>query len=400
MKLHLSNIGSLVTWNSDRQSMMIDAVNGIEIEDGIITSIGDISGTPDTRIDCKGKMVSPGFVDSHTHPVFLKGREEEFHMRLQGATYEEIALAGGGIVSSIKGVRNATQEELIQKVQQRMDTFLSLGTTTVEAKSGYGLDENSELKSLIVLNEVNQNHAIDIVPTFMGAHAFPPEYSENHDGYVDLICDEMIPKIAENGLADFCDVFCEKGYFTVDQSRKILASAKKYGLGVRLHADEFVDSGAATLAGECNAYSADHLMAISDEGIKALKDNQVVATLLPGTTFFLGKTSYAPYKKLKRAGVDIALATDFNPGSCHIQSMPFIIGLACLYLKMDILDAIHASTMGGAKALGLDDTIGSIETGKKGDMILWDIETPAEIPYNVTSPLIDDVIKNGKSIKN
>ncbi|MBT6112126.1 MAG: imidazolonepropionase [Candidatus Marinimicrobia bacterium] len=399
MNTLLSNIGKIITWQSERQSMIIDSESDIMIEDSLIIKIGQNLGHADHIIDCQGKMVSPGFIDSHTHPVFMNGREEEFQMRLQGATYEEIALAGGGIVSSINGVREATVDELIGKVQNRMDTFLSLGTTTVEAKSGYGLDLESELKSLYVSDKVNQQHNIDIHPTFMGAHAFPPEYLENKDAYVENICQDMIPKVAEQGIAEYCDVFCEKGYFSVEQSRKILHTAKQYKLKIRLHADEFVDSGAAELAGEMKACSADHLMAISDAGIQSLKDNQVVATLLPGTTFFLGKSSYAPYKKLKLAGIDIALATDFNPGSCYIQSMPFIVSLACIYLKMDILEAFKACTINGAKALELENGVGSLEIGKKADIVIWNVEDPVEIPYNVKESLIRDVIKNGKSVK-
>ncbi|MBL7014596.1 MAG: imidazolonepropionase [Candidatus Marinimicrobia bacterium] len=395
----LTHIGKIITWHSDRQSMIIDTESDIMIEDGRIIKIGPDLGEADYIIDCHGKMVSPGFVDSHTHPVFMHGREEEFQMRLQGATYEEIALAGGGIVSSIKGVREATEDELIHKVRDRMDTFLSLGTTTIEAKSGYGLDVESELKSLSVLDKVNQHHEIDIHSTFMGAHAFPPEFAKNKDGYIEYICQNMLPKIAKQGIAEYCDVFCEKGYFSVEQSRKILVTAKQYGLKIRLHADEFVDSGAAELAGELNACSADHLMAISDNGIQSLKENHVVATLLPGTTFFLGKSTYAPYKKLKLAGVNIALATDFNPGSCYIQSMPFMLALACIYLKMDILDAFKASTIMGAKALGLEKTVGSIEEGKKADIVVWNVEDPVEIPYNVNQSLIRSVIKNGKKLK-
>ncbi len=232
----------------------------------------------------------------------------------------------------------------------------------------------------------------------MGAHAFPPEFAENKDGYVEYICQNMLPEIAKQGIAEYCDVFCEKGYFSVEQSRKILKTAKQFGLKIRLHADEFVDSGAAELAGELKAVSADHLMAVSDEGIQSLKDNRVMATLLPGTTFFLGKSSYAPYKKLKLAGVDIALATDFNPGSCYIQSMPFIVSLACIYMKMDILDAIKAGTFNGAKALGLEQEVGSIEEGKKGDIVIWTVDDPVEIPYKVKESLIRNVIKYGKSV--
>lgn len=271
-----------------------------------------------------------------------------------------------------------------------------MGTTTVEAKSGYGLTTESELKSLEVIEAVNRSQPIDMVPTFMGGHAFPKEYSNNQDAYIDLICNDMIPAVAEQGIAVFNDVFCEKGYFTVEQSNRILEAGKKYELKPRLHADEFVDSNAAKLAGKVGAFSADHLMAVSENGIKALAENNIMATLLPGTTFFLGKSSYAPARKLIDAGVTVALATDFNPGSCHIQSMPFIMTLACMHLGMTIEEAYQSATYHGAEALGLADEIGSIEVGKKADFILWELDSLLDIPYYVSNHPIRAVFKNGK----
>ena len=279
-----------------------------------------------------------------------------------------------------------------------MDRFLSFGTTTVECKSGYGLNTDSELKSLKAIKEVNDSHPIEMIPTFMGAHAFPHEYENNHEGYVKLICNEMIPEVAKQGIAVFNDVFCEKGYFSQEQARKILNVGKKYGLIPRIHADEFQNSKSAEIAGEIKSISADHLMMVSEEGIKSLYENNVIATLLPGTTFFLGQSNYAPYTKLKEAGVEIALATDFNPGSCNIQSMPFIISLACLYLKMNILDAVKACTYTSAKSLMLEDTIGSIEEGKKADLIIWDINKIEEVSYSVDFNPISSVIKNGTEV--
>jgi|SaaInlV_100m_DNA_2_1039680.scaffolds.fasta_scaffold07649_4 imidazolonepropionase len=400
MSLILKNIKNCVTWDSERGGMLIHENIDIAIEKDQIVEMGAHLGSADHAIDCSKNLVTPGFVDSHTHPVFLEGREKEFSMRLQGVSYEEIARAGGGIVSSVSGVREASEEMLIKKMTERMDTFLSLGTTTIEAKSGYGLDKDSELKSLSVIDKVNQAHAIDIHPTFMGAHAIPQEFKNDPNAYVQLICEEMLPAVRKQGIAEYCDVFCENGYFSSDMSKKILLTAKEHGLKIRLHADEFQNSLAANLAGELNAVSADHLMAISDEGIRALKENNVIATLLPGTTFFLGKTEYAPYAKMKALGLDIALATDFNPGSCHIQSMPFILSLACIYLKMDILDAIKATTVMGAKALQVEDEKGSLEVGKKADIVIWDLVDPVQIPYSVSKDCIDTVIKNGKIFKN
>ncbi len=397
-KIKLTNIGSIATYNS--YSKTIDTIkdSDILINDGLIEKIeNNIDGDYEI-FDCQNRLITPGFVDPHTHPVFHQGREEEFGLRVQGATYQEIAEKGGGINSSINGVRNASTDELTQVVKHRMDRFLKLGTTTIEAKSGYGLNVESELKSLNVLDLVNQNHAIDIIPTFLGAHAFPPEYENDHDGYIDLICNEMIPAVAEQGIAKYCDIFCEKGYFSVTQAKRILTTAKKHGLLPRLHADEFEDSGAAELAAELGAVSADHLMAVSKVGIKKLANANVTATLLPGTTYFLGSTNYAPVKKLISAGVTIALATDYNPGSCHIQSMPFIISLACIYLGMSVEDALMAATYNSTSTLNLENEIGSIEVGKKADLVIWDLEKLIEIPYNVTDVPIMKVMKSGKFI--
>jgi len=287
MMIKLTNIGQFVSYTT--QSEQVETLSNIEllIDKDRIAKIAPSVGDADETIDCKNKLVTPGFVDPHTHPVFYNGREEEYSMRLAGATYEEIAKKGGGIRSCVDGVRNSSEDELIERVKKRLDRFLRLGTTTIEAKSGYGLDTESELKSLSVLEKVNQEHTVDIIPTFMGAHAFPSEYASNPDKYVDLLCEEMIPAVAKQGFAKYCDVFCENGYFTVEQSRNILETAKQYGLIPRLHADEFEDSGAAELAGEVGAVSADHLMAVSKKGIKALRNGNVTATLLPGTTFFL-----------------------------------------------------------------------------------------------------------------
>lgn len=390
----LKNIGCLVTANADGVASFENT--SILIENGKIAAIGE--GQSENAIDCGGKMVTCGFVDSHTHPVFLDNRDEEYAMRLAGATYEKIAEKGGGIVSSVEGVRNASEDELIDKVSQRMDRFIAGGTTTIEAKSGYGLDTESELKSLSVIHKVHKSHAIDLIPTFMGGHAFPKEYSDDHDGYVNLICNEMIPAVAAQGIAVFNDVFCEEGYFTVAQSKRILETGKKYGLKPRLHADEFVDSGAAELAGEVGAISADHLMAVSADGINALVENNVIATLLPGTTFFLGKSTYAPARELINSGITLSLATDFNPGSCYIQSMPFIMTLACMHLGMTVEESFQAATYHGAKALDLEDKIGSIKVGKSADLIIWGISSLLDIPYYVSNHPIRYVMKNGEVV--
>ena len=396
--LDLTNIGLLVTYNS--KTSLLERIHDctISINDGIITDISGANSSQKESIDCNGKLVTPGFVDAHTHPVFVDGRENEFMKRLAGVSYQEIAKEGGGINSSIAAVRNATEIELYDRVIKRMDNFIKMGTTTLEAKSGYGLDTKSELKSLRVLDHLNSVHEIDIVSTFLGAHAIPPEFNGDSKGFITLLCKEMIPAVAEQGIAKFCDVFCEEGYFNVNDSRKILQTATKHNLIPRLHADEFTDSGSASLAAEIGAISADHLMKVNDQGIKDMAGAGVTAILLPGTTFFLGGHSYAPARKMIDGGINVALATDFNPGSCHIQSMPFIMSLACLFLDLTIDEALKAATWTGACALNVEENVGSIEVGKKADLIIWDLDTPEEIPYNVASVPIQNVIKNGKLV--
>ena len=392
--LKLENIGCLVTTGDD--GVKYSQNTSLLIEQDRIISIG--SGTGEKVIDCKGKMVTPGFIDSHTHPIFYDLRSKEHQLRLLGATYEEIAESGGGIVSSVKSVREATEKQLYSKSLPRIDRFLSLGTTTIEAKSGYGLDTQSELKSLKIIDSINKKHKIDIIPTFMGAHAFPKNFSNNKEAYVKLLIEEMIPAVEKQGIAKFIDVFCEEGYFTIDQSKRIIESGISHGLKPRIHADEFNNFGASVLAGELGCFSADHLMKVDEKGIQSLKNNGVVATLLPGTTFFLNKNSYAPARKLLKSGLEVALATDFNPGSCHIQSMPFIMTLAMMKMSMTIEEAFLGATFHGAKALGLEEEIGSIEIGKKADLIIWGLSNLVEIPYYAIEHPIQNVIKNGEIV--
>ena len=396
--IKLSNIGQLVTYNSITGSMECKENVEIIIDDNKIYKVGIELQDIEHNIDCNSMLVTPGFVDSHTHPVFCDERIEDFSMRINGKTYEEIVKMGGGINSSVIALRQASIDELIDKVQERMDRFLKLGTTTIECKSGYGLDTESELKSLQVIHEVNLKHEISMVPTFMGAHAFPSEYSDNHDGYVDLICKEMIPLVSYQGLAVFNDVFCENGYFDFNQTRKILNVGRSYGLRPRLHADEFEDSNGALCAGEVKCISADHLMKVSEKGIESLYKNNVIATLLPGTTFFLGLNSYAPYEKLNNVGIDVALASDYNPGSCTIQSMSLIISLACINMGMNVLDAIKAATFNGARSLMLENSIGSIEEGKNADIIVWNIKRYEQIAQMVSNHPLQFIFKNGKKI--
>lgn len=398
MKIKLTNIGQLATYNS--LSRTVEKTPDIEIiiEDSKIIDIGTSLPAGNKQIDAQGKLVTPGFVDPHTHPVFAHTREKEFEMRAAGKTYREIAEEGGGIKASVKALWEMDENELEKRVTHRLEKFLRLGTTTVEAKSGYGLSIESELKSLCVLKKSADLVPLDVIPTFLGAHDFPEEYEDRPDEYVSLICEKMIPAVAKQGIAKFCDVFCEHGWYSVKQSRKILKTAKSFGMNIRLHADEFEDSGAAGLAAELNAVSADHLMAVSDEGIKSLAEASVVAILLPGTTFFLGQTTYAPARRMIDKGVEVALATDFNPGSSMTQSMPLMMTLACLYLRMTVEEAFSAATYFAAKSLRLEDKIGSIEIGKQADFVIWDLTDLSQIPYWYGGNNVMNVIKNGNLI--
>jgi imidazolonepropionase len=346
-------------------------------------------------LDAKGKLVMPGLIDSHTHTIFAGNRADEFEMRLQGKSYLEIAQAGGGILKTVKATRQASKQELQELTRKRLQRMLNLGVTTVEVKSGYGLDFDSELKCLEVLRELQQNGPVSIVPTYMGGHDIPPEYQGHTDAYVDLLCNEQIPVIAERKLAVFCDVFCEKGYFDVEQSRRILETARRHGLKLKIHAEEFCDLGGAKLAGELGAVSADHLLNISSEGIEALKAGGTVATLLPGTAFYLRIKDYAPANKLIEAGVPVALATDFNPGSCVIDNLQLIMALACLQMNMQPVDVLKAVTLHAAMALDLHQDRGSLAVGKRADITMFDVANYNELLYRMGSNLLTDVFVGG-----
>ena len=399
MKTKIINIGAITTWSSEKNQLQTIHDVEIMIENDKISYIGSEAKGADNAIDADGTLITPGFVDSHTHPVFIGNRSEEFSQRIHGKSYEEIANSGGGIISSIQNIRNVNEDQLFEETLRRIIYFLNHGTTTIEAKSGYGLTTEDELKSLRVIKRLNEFCEIDIIPTFMGAHDFPPEFRDNPDEYVDLLCYEMIPAIAKEKLAEYCDVFCENGYFSIEDSRRILITAQKHGIKSRLHADEFEDSDAAKLAAELRAISADHLMAVSDSGIQALADKGVIATLLPGTTFFLGKSNYAQGRKMIDMGCDVAIATDFNPGSCTIQSMPYIISLACLYCGLSIEEAFIGATWNGARALNREKEIGAVNEGYQADLLFWELNAINEIPYWMSSDRIMNVMKKGKLLE-
>jgi len=394
--LKLINIGNLLTYDSIKKSMISEEGLEITIKNGKIIEIGRNLNNADQIYDCENNLVTPGFVDCHTHPVFFHDRSNEFDMRVAGNTYEQIEANGGGINSSVKSLRDSDYNELKQKVIQRMNNFLKLGTTTLEAKSGYGLDLENELKSLAILDEINSEHIVDVIPTFMGAHAVPKEYKKNPNDYVDHLCKVIIPAVAKQGIAKYNDVFCEKGYFDIHQSEKILSTGLDYGLVPRIHTDEFKNIGGSKLASAMKCVSADHLMCVNDSDIIKMLDANVKAVLLPGTTFFLGKHKYAPYKKLRDSGLEVAIATDYNPGSCNIQSMTFIITLSLIYMGFDMNDAIFSSTYMPSKILNIHDTTGSIEKGKNADIIVWGLKKPIDIPYYFSTDSIKTVIKSGK----
>ncbi len=323
----------------------------------------------------------PGFVDCHTHPVFAGNRVEDYDMQIQGKSCQEIAAAGGGIASSVRQLRSATVSQLLDKAERHFRHFLSHGTTTIEAKSGYGLKLDDEIKILQVLAALRGRNRLEIVPTFLGAHAIPEEYANSRDRYVRMVIEEMIPRVAQESLAQFCDVICEEGSFTVDEARAILLAARDAGLGLRIHADKLGNSGGAKLAAELKASSADHLAWIGDADIEALKQSGTVATLLPGTAFNLGQMQYAPARKLIAAGVPVALATNFNPGSCFTMNMQLILALACTQMRMTPAEAIAAATINSAYSLGLADRLGTLEEGKQADIVLMDVPDYREIPY-------------------
>jgi imidazolonepropionase len=351
------------------------------------------------RLDGRGGTLIPGFVDPHTHLPWSGSREDEFAARLAGRTYQEIAAAGGGILSSVAATRRASEEELAANVRKRLDQMLTWGTTTAEAKSGYGLTLDDELKQLRAIRAASAAHAVDLVPTLLAAHEVPPEWRHDRGRYVDLICEEIVPAAAEQGLARFCDVFCEQGVFSAAESRRVLEAGARHGLAPRLHADEFVDSGGAELAADLGALSADHLMAVSPAGVEALARSGVTAVLLPGTSFFLMKHVYAPARRLIEAGVPVALATDCNPGSCFTESMPAVFVLAVFELGLTIEESLTAATLNSACSLGLGNEIGSVEAGKRADLVLLDAPNLLHLAYHFGINPVAAVVKGGRVVR-
>ena len=375
------------------------------VEDGFIIAIGneqEVLNAAKTagdllEVDCEGRCMVPGFVDPHTHICFAATREAEFSLRLEGTPYLEILRQGGGILSSVRAVATASDDELYANTLSHVQTALSLGTTSMEIKSGYGLDTENELKMLRVIGRVAADSPLDIVATFLGAHAIPEQYKTNPDDFITMIIKEMLPQVKKQGIARFCDVFCETGVFTIDQGRRLLTAAQAMGLGVKIHADEVNDLGGAALAAELGACSADHLLAASEKNIKKMSESGVIATLLPATAYSLRK-NYARARLMIENNVAVALATDCNPGSSFTESMQFVIGLAVLNMRMTPAEALTGATLNSAYALKMADRVGSLDKGKQADFLLLEGDSPAILAYHAGVSSVVSVYKKGLKI--
>lgn len=405
----IKNIKSLLQTDSPAKALRgkrLSAMESIEnawllIENDKIKDFGSMDTCPEIEIetiDASGKMVLPTWCDSHTHLVFATSREEEFEMRLKGKSYEEIAMAGGGILNSAKKLQNTSEDELFESAWQRLMTVIKMGTGAIEIKSGYGLSVEGELKMLRVIKRLKEKSPIPIKANFLGAHSYPSEYKNNHQGYIDLIVNEMLPQIAAEGLADYIDAFCEKVAFSVAETEQIVKAGIKYGLKPKVHTNQFNCMGGIELCVKYDALSVDHLEVVNDAEIECLKNSDTIATLLPSAPFFLSDP-YQPGRKLVDAGVAVALASDYNPGSSPSGNMNFVVSLACVKLKMTPEEAINAATINGAFAMELEDNYGSITKGKKANLIITKpIKSAAYIPYSFGQNSVEQVIINGKMI--
>lgn len=412
--LLIHNIGTLITMQGTQEprrggemSEVADVRRGaVAIRDRIIVAAGSeeevlaqIGELPVThKYDAEGKLVTPGLIDPHTHLVHGGSRENELALKLKGASYLEILAQGGGILSTVRSTRQASEEELYVKAKKSLDIMLSYGVTTVEAKSGYGLTLDDELKQLRVTRKLNQEHPVDLVSTFMGAHMVPEEYKGRSQEFVQLIIEEMLPEVKRQGLAEFCDVFCEHGVFSVEESEQILLAAKAMGFGLKIHADEIEPMGGAQLAGKLGCISAEHLIAASDEGLEAMKRAGVIAVCLPATSFNLRLKHHARARRMIEMGLPVALSTDYNPGSSPTESMQLVMTLGCLNLGMTPEEVLTAVTINAAHAIGKAETIGSLEAGKQADLVIFNADNLAYLPYHFGINHVHTVFKQGKMV--
>jgi len=404
MKNHLIiRSDNIVTCSERKEDKQI--LDGyVLIADGRIMGTGEgdppkaLTGDETAFIDARGKTVTPGLIDAHTHLIHYGSRENELSLKLKGTSYLDILKAGGGILSTVRQTREASSEELKKKAEKSLDQMLLHGTTTAEAKSGYGLDFDTEIRCLRTAAELGREHPVDVVTTYMGAHAVPPEFKDNPSDYVDFMIREVMPYIAENRLAEFMDIFCEEGVFSVEESRKLMLEGQKLGFGLKIHADEIVPLHGAELAAELGAVSAEHLIAASDEGIEAMSRSGVTAVLLPGTSFYLMIGRYAEAGKMLEKGVRVALATDYNPGSCPTENLQAIMTFACMGMKLLPDEILRCMTINAAHALNRAAEIGSIEAGKKADLVIFDTPNIDYIVYHFGVNHVDQVIKNGQPV--
>lgn len=407
MGTYITNIGLLATprGHSARRGTQQGDVTllrnaWVELCGETIAAVGQGPPAPaegDRVIDAGGRLVTPGLVDAHTHLIFGGWRQNELGQKLRGVPYLDILAQGGGILSTVRATRAATEEQLAQKAAEALAEMLRMGVTTCEAKSGYGLDPEQEMKQLRVIRRLKETQPVELAATFMGAHALPEEYRGRREAYIRLLCQEMIPRAAREGLAEFCDVFCETGVFTAEESRTILEAGLRHGLRPKVHADEIDAIGGSQLAGEMGAVSAEHLIVCPPEGIRSLARGGTVACCLPATSFYLG-ADYAPVRDMVNAGVPVAVATDFNPGSCPGSNLQLAMNIACLKYRMSPEEVLTAVTLNGAAAIGRADRIGSLEPGKQADLLLWDAPDLDYVCYRFGSNLVHTVMKKGRLV--
>ena len=408
MRTLLKNIGCIQTpvgshpHRGKEQGENVKYFNAaIAMEDGVITEITSDGKLPEGDFDIEynagGKLVTPGLVDGHTHLVFGGYRQHELAMKLAGADYLDILKAGGGIIDTVRKTREADKSELYIKSAGFLDEMIGMGVTTCEAKSGYGLTTECEIKMLKVIRDLNARHYMDVVATFMGPHAIPPEYEGRGDEYIDMVCSEMLPAVKEDKLAEFCDVFCEDSVFNAEQSRRYLECARNMGFGLKVHADEIEAIGGSELAGELGAVSAEHLIAITEAGMDALAEGGTIAMCLPATSFYLGKT-FAPARRMIEKEIPVAIASDFNPGSCPSLNLQFAMNLGCIKYRMTPEEVLTAVTINPACGIGKGETVGTIEPGKQGDLVIWNAPDFEMVCYRFGSNMVNRVIKCGELV--